>query len=80
MTKYYDNNLYTLSFEEGFLMHDYDIEIYRKNFLFEHKVKSVILNEMNFNKIIHITQKDNFLKIKFTDNEANIKDTLLNLR
>jgi len=74
----YNDKNYKLSFEEGFLKYDYEFEVYRKNWIFEHKIKSVLLNEMNFDKIVKVNEENNCLRIKFLEN-AKMKDTLIRI-
>lgn len=77
----FDNHQFKICFEEGFLLHDYEFEIYKKNFIFEHKIKSVLLNDMNFDKIISIKEDKEKLNIKFREYDTQkIMDTTINLR
>lgn len=74
----YQDKQYVLSFEEGFLKHDYEFEVYKNNGIFKHKIKSVLLNEMNFDKIILVEEKQQHLYIKYREYDNQIiKDTLI---
>ncbi len=76
----FDNNQYKLNYEEGFLKYDYEFDVYKKNFIFEHKIKSVLLNDLNFDKILKVNEQNNNLKIKFLYSKTKIKDTLIKLK
>lgn len=77
----YDDSHYKLSYEEGFLKYDYEFEVYRKTFIFEHKIQSVLLNEMNFDKIIKVKEENTFLTIQYVEYGSDeLKDTLVSLK
>ncbi len=52
----FNDEKYKLSYDEGFLLHDYELKIYSKNYIFERKVKTFILNDMNFEKISKVEE------------------------
>ncbi len=77
----YDDSNYKLSYEEGFLMYDYEFDVYKKTFIFEHKIQSVLLNEMNFDKIIKVKEENTFLHIQYVEYGSDeLKDTLVSLK
>lgn len=77
----YNDSKYKLSFEEGFLVYDYEFEVYRKNYILEHKIKSILLNDLNFDTIVKVKEVNDSLNIKFIEYDSKkIKDTLIRLK
>jgi hypothetical protein len=71
-----------LSYEEGFLVHDNEFEVYNKIFLFEKEIKKVSRDEIDFEKINKVKLlNENQLKIEYIEYGTNIKkDTIINLK
>jgi len=79
---FYNDNKYRLSFDEGFLLHDYELKIYKKDFIFERKVKAFLLNEMNFDEITKVEElNQSKLKIEFREiDKQKICDTIISIK
>lgn len=78
----YNDTNFKLSYEEGFLLHDNDFEVYKKIFLFEKEIKKVSRDEIDFEKINKVKLlNENQLKIEYIEYGTNIKkDTIINLK
>ena len=78
----YNDNNFKLSYEEGFLMHDYEFEVYKKIYLFEKEIKKVSRDEIDFEKINKVKLlNENQIKIEYIEYYTNIKkDTIINIK
>jgi hypothetical protein len=78
----YNDTNFKLSYQEGFLLHDNEFEVYKKIFLFEKEIKKVSRDEIDFEKINKVKLlNENQLKIEYIEYGTNIKkDTIINLK
>jgi hypothetical protein len=78
----YNDNNFKLSYEERFLMHDDEFEVYKKLYLFEKEIKKVTRDEINFEKINKVKLiNENQIEIEYIEFFTRIKkDTVFKIK